>query len=88
MNSEALIQAAIRAVVAAILAGLGVLIPWLASPEAQAALGEWGLYIPIIIGLLNGVAKAIGGATEPMAVNRGRGTAEARGADRPNPLAI
>ena len=86
MNGEALVQAVIRALVAGVLAAIAVLIPWLSSPDAQAALGSWAIYLPIIVGVLNGIAKAIGGATEPATTNVGRGGA-AR-VRRPNWLSI
>ena len=63
MDQERITQALIRALVTAVAAGVGILIPWLATPEAQDALGTWAIWTPLIIGLLGGMLKFAGGVT-------------------------
>lgn len=63
---EALKQAAIRAIVTAILAAIPIIIAFVVSPDGAEALGTYAWAIPIITALLSGLAKAIGGTTVQM----------------------
>jgi len=87
LNSEALIQGVIRALVVGATTVLTELLAFSQTTGAGDALGQWAIYLPIIVALLGGVLKVIGGATEATARSRGRG-ADATPVKRPNILAI